>query len=94
MKLFHVSQTINNGHHIYSDFVVCCGTREEAQETCPHQSFKWHDGSWYYQYDDGREEPTSEVYSWCQPQDATVNEIGEANPDIPRGIVCKSFHDR
>ncbi len=92
MKLFHVSQSVNDGYDTYSDFVVACQSEEEAKVIDPSGFYKWHDDSWYFQYANGTEAKEDRLYgSWCLPSQVTVKYLGEAAEGI-EGIICTSFH--
>ena len=79
MKLFHVSQDVNNNYDTYSDFVIACEDEETAKWTHPNQYEKW----------DGKQEAYS---SWCGINDVKVEYIGEAKEGTTAGIICSSFH--
>jgi hypothetical protein len=44
MKLFHVSQDVNNDYDTYSDFVIACKDEETARWTHPHEYVEKWDG--------------------------------------------------
>jgi len=82
MKLYHVSQTENNDYDTYSDFVVCAESEEEARNTHPSQYKQnpWANDGFSYS-------------TWCRsPEQARVIYLGEAAPDVEKGIICSSFH--
>lgn len=90
LKLYHVSQDVNNGYDTYSDFVVACESEEEAMYTYPNENQKWHDGEWYLQCNNGGE-VRWDNYSWCLPSQVKVKYLGEAAEGIT-GVICSSFH--
>lgn len=81
MKLFSVSQSINNDYDTYSSFIICCETEDEAKNASPRdgEPVNWTD-HW----------GTS---SWVKsPKYVTVEYLGEAKEGLERGIICSSFH--
>jgi hypothetical protein len=86
MKLFKISQSVNNDYDTYSDAVVAAETEEEAQKTHPAEkrpTFKKHE--WW-------NEDTS-FTSWAMRLDQVkVDYIGEAKPGTEPGVICASFH--
>lgn len=90
-KLYLLSQNVNNGYDTYDSCVVCATSEDEARTTNPGGFRKWHDGTWWFQFTDGKEEK-GEDHTWCLPDDVKVEEIGEANDDVALGVVCASFN--
>ena len=96
MKLYHVSQDINNNYDTYSDFVVAAESEDEARNTHPSE-FVTHrrDGLWYGTHIDGGEYETDNTYrTWVtveQLDKVEVKYIGKAADGV-KGIICKSFH--
>ena len=98
MKIYKVSQDINNGYDTYSDFVTACDSEEEARNKHPSEYVTHQrDGLWYgtYSREEGEYETENSHYSsWVQVKDldkVKVEEIGIANEGIT-GIICSSFH--
>lgn len=81
MKLYKISQDVNNDYDTYSDAVVCASTPEEAQKIHPSD---------YHNEEVG--EKDEDFGSWCGLKDVQVEEIGDANENIKKGVVCASFH--
>lgn len=80
LKLFLISQTVNNGYDTYDSAVVCAPDEESARLTHPANYVKDWDGS-------------NEAYSaWCAVEDVQARYIGEAAPDMKPGVVCASFN--
>ena len=90
MKIYHVSQNVNNGYDTYSNFVVICENEDEARYTNPGGFHKWHDNSWWFQYSDGTE-GKQEDDTWCLPSQVEVIYFGESKKNM-KGIICSSFH--
>ena len=92
MKLYLVSQDVNNGYDTFDSFVVACDNEEEAKHTSPSKDYRWHDGTWWIQLPNGSEESTEVVsQAWCKPDDAYVKLLGEAAPGVT-GIICASYN--
>lgn len=92
MKLYLVSQEVNDDYDTYDSFVVCAESPEKATYINPGGFHVWKDNDWYFKYSDGRLEREVDT-SWCYPKDVQVKEIGEANDDIKQGeILCASFN--
>lgn len=101
MKLYKVSQNVNNGYDTYSDMIVCAETAEDAKRI--HPSGNWQKGGFY---DEEKKEFWTEFAgskktylfessygSWTNDLDAIkVEEIGEANSAQKKGVICSSFH--
>jgi hypothetical protein len=79
MKLFHLSQDVNDDYDTYSDMVVCAASEDKARLIHPSNSTTpWADNTWS---------------SWANsPDQVTVVYLGEADPSVKEGIVCASFH--
>lgn len=77
MKLYKISQEEYTGYDTYDSAVVCAETAEDAAKIHPR------DDDWP---------------AWCPsvwastPANVTVVEIGIANENTQRGVVCASFH--
>jgi len=89
--LYLISQNKNTGYDLYDSAVVCANTEEEAREINPGGFYKWHDGSWWFQYADGTERAEKD-YSWTDIKYVKVKKIGEADDSIRVGVVCASFN--
>lgn len=80
MKLYHLSQSVNNGYDTTSDIVVCAESEDEARNISP-------DGNWRNQ------ENWGDWVSWAYtPDQVQVEYIGEAADHLKKGIICSSFH--
>lgn len=91
MKLFLVSQNVNNDYDTYDSFVVACKNEDEARHTSPSGDFKWKDGGWYFLRTDGTEVFYGEDANWCHPKDVTVTYFGKADKGVS-GVICASFN--
>jgi len=80
MKLFLISQTVNNDYDTYDSAVVCAENEDDAKSIRPDG----HDAKEYF-------DKWGNAY-WCRPEDVVVKYIGEAAPESTRGVVCASFN--
>ena len=95
MKLFKISQEVNMGYDTYSDAIVCADNEEEAQKISP---CAWNDDR--YCTKDKHRDTVSRFKkdlcyscdSWCAIEDVKVEYIGEAKPDLKKGVICASYH--
>jgi hypothetical protein len=80
MKLFKISQDLNNAYDTFDSVIVAANTAEEARRIHPGML------SW--------EEEASMVHgSWVRlPEQVKVEEIGEAKDGTPIGVVLASFN--
>lgn len=91
MKLWHVSQTVNNH---YDTFFVCAAeTEEAARDTWPRvadfgknitvrelEAKSDADGDYWL------------LTAWCEFKHTTATLLGEAVPGTVAGVICSSFH--
>ena len=93
MKLFLISQTLNDGCDTYSDAVVAALDKEAAILIHPDGSAVWvSDKGWCYRKPDGTLHERYWFVSWVAPSAVSAKYIGEAAQDIEQGVVCASFH--
>ena len=78
MKLFKISQDINNDYDTFSDAIVCAENEEEARKMHPK-------GFYNYKYD-------KDYGTWVKKEHVKVEYIGEAKKGMKRGVVCSSFN--
>lgn len=83
MKLWKISQTVNESYDTYDSAVIAAETEEEARMT--HPGFWWQFGKKW----DGKEKKYG---SWCNASEVTVEYIGEAAPEIKAGVIVSSFN--
>ena len=82
MKLFKISQDVNNDYDTFDEAIVCAESEEEAKKIHPGGGELY--GDW-----DGKKEQNG---CWCAIEDVKVEYIGEAGPDMKSGVVCASFN--
>lgn len=94
MKLYLISQDVNNGYDTYDSAVVCAKSPTAAKHISPSEYDYWHKDAWYFKYRDGRVEDTpSGGTSWAHPTKVTAVCIGEANSKVKEGeVICASFN--
>ena len=81
MKLYHLSQNVNNEYDTFSDMVVCAESEDEARLIHPSH---WRADPWK------EDRPYS---TWCKtPDQVTVKYLGEAAESLEKGVICSSFH--
>lgn len=99
MRLYLISQNINNDYDTYDSAVVAAETPAKAQRIHPDYEvyfdldkwswFRlWSDGSKHY-YDDG------ECRTWVKAEEINkieVKYIGEAAEGTKPGVICRSFN--
>jgi hypothetical protein len=91
MKLWTISQTVNDDCDTYSDAVVAAKTEEDARNTHPaYAEATYRDGKWWVKRANGS--PMSINYTWASPEQVTAVCIGEASEGTKPGVVCASFH--
>lgn len=76
MKIYKLSQTVNEGYDTYSDCVVVAKNPEDAKTIHPY----------------GDDISDNNNYDWTTIENVFVEEIGTANNKQKRGVVCASFH--
>lgn len=80
MKLYLVSQSVNNDYDTYDSFVICCNNEDEARKSHPSGRVLEHEDKFLF-------------YDWTDEQEnINVKYLGEADQDLPAGIVCSSFN--
>jgi len=82
LKLFIISQDVNNGYDTYDSAVVCAPNEETARYIHPSGGTDcWGTNS----------RPPSSL--WCNnPSQVQVKYIGEADPSIKQGVILASFN--
>lgn len=80
MKIYLISQNVNNNYDTYSDAVVIAENAIEACKINPNGSGK-------------KYEPDEWGDGWAKFEDVKAEYIGEAADDLKAGtVVCSSFH--
>lgn len=80
MKLFLISQTVNDGYDTYDSAVVCAESEDDAKSISPNggnptdEIDRWGN------------------VTWCKISDVECEYIGEAKEGFERGVVCASFN--
>lgn len=95
MKLYKLSQTVNNGYATYSSAVVCADSEDEARKMHPNNEWYWNDGKWFFKNDNSGHE-IDEVYytSWVDADNLDAIEVeylGEADSSVKPGVVIASY---
>ena len=96
MKLFKIWQDVNDDWDTFSDAIVCAENEEEARRISPGE---WKENNEYCtkeKHSDTLKERKKDVcYScdnWCTIENVKIEYIGEAKPELKKGVVCASFH--
>lgn len=88
MKLFKLSQTKNIGYDVYDAAVVCAEDQAAAIKfhPCSTLTYRWIDDAWR------TDRSRTPDLSWAAPDDITCVMIGDAEPNVPVGVVLASFN--
>ena len=82
MKLWHISQTVNNNYDTYDAAIVAAETADEARQVHPSgDNCRWGDVDGYW-----------ENYTWAKASDVTATYIGEAADGTQPGVILASFN--
>lgn len=98
MKLYKISQDLNNGYDTYDSAIVCAENEDEAKKIHPSEHVKgFKDEEWFYKRDDGTEYETEngDYSSWVQVSQINsiiVKYLGEADKDLDKGVILASFN--
>ena len=94
MKLWLISQDVNNNYDTYDSAVVAAETEEEARVTFPNRwgssPTYWTGSKWVYSLPDGRVYEES-GRSWATPDNVSVQFLADGY-DGPAGTVLASFN--
>ena len=82
MKLFKLTQDVNNDYNTYDSVIVAAEDEEEAKYIHPD----------YFITCNGWDGTTSEYSSWCAIEDVQVKYIGEAKEGTVKGIILASYN--
>ncbi len=79
MKLYRISQEVNNGYDTYDKAIVAAPSEEAARIMHPggETLAEWDKGPGYWAY---------------APEQVKVELIGTAAPNIEQGVICASFN--
>lgn len=80
MKLWKISQNVNNGYDTYDSAVVAAETMEAARETHPSVYF------------DLKDTDPFKWSNWCEFEMVSVRYLGEAKEGTKAGVICASFN--
>jgi hypothetical protein len=83
MKLYRISQSVNNYRYTYDAAIVAAPSEEAAKLIHPSKESR--------DYLDWMSEEERFAYSWAPVKDIIVEYIGEAGVDIKEGVVLASF---
>ena len=91
MKLWLISQTVNNDYDTYSDAVVAADTCTEARRIHPGGIERFYrDGAWRIMRKDGSYFSLGDT--WALPEQVKVELLGTAKKGTKAGVICSSFH--
>lgn len=87
MKLYKISQSVNNGWYTYDSAIVTANSKKAARKVIP-SPFYFYDDAFYYMYKN--QEPAVEKVdpSWCNPTHVNVELIGKT--ELPTGLVVNA----
>lgn len=91
MKLYKISQEVNNNFDTYDSAIVCAENEEEAKKICPDKFYKLEGDEWVFRRGDGSI-VDKRCYTWCDIKYVTVEYIGEAKKELKKGIILASFN--
>lgn len=98
MKIFKLSQTLNNDYDTYDSCIVCAENEDEARKIHPSKYVThYKDGRWYGTHTNGGEYetengPYSSWVQFTQIDKVIVEYIGEADKTIQKGVILSSFN--
>ena len=103
MKIYKLSQTLNEGYDTYDTYdsaVVCAENEEEARKIHPSKYVTHHkDGKWYGTHTQNPHEEyetdNDGFTSWVpfeRINEIKVEYIGEADKNIAKGIIVASYN--
>jgi len=81
MKIFLITQSVNNGYDTYDSAVVFAESEEEAIKIHPDNS----DKEWFKKAD-------RDYGTWAPKEFVKAEYIGEAKEGTERGVACSSFN--
>lgn len=95
MKLWLISQNVNNNWDTYDSAVVAADTEEDARNIYPDNwdsdlNKRWNGTKWLRYFDDGRVLEYSSR-SWTSPDNVSVKFLADGY-DGPAGTVLASFN--
>lgn len=82
MKLWLISQTVNDGYDTYDGAVVAAETEDVARHVHPRDPYNI--GAWWIN--------DHAMDTWAHPKDVSATYIGEAKPDTVHSVILASFN--
>lgn len=93
MKLFLISQDVNDGYDVYDSAVVAAESEEAARSIHPSRFYERLGNGWGFKYSSGEVKYEGEQTDcWCALDDVKVRCIGETETVQAGGVVCASFN--
>jgi hypothetical protein len=96
MKLFKVSQNINDNWDTYDAIIVCADNEQEARDMHPyynHEDGYYKDGGWDKETDPDCPNLDNGCWvHWENRDKLAVEYIGESAPVIQKGVILASFN--
>ena len=89
LKLWKLSQEHNNGYETFDSAVVVAASFTNAVLLHPAgDKIQWNGSEWVWA-DDGTD---FGMNSWVNPDNVTVQHVGEAGPGLEEGdVICASY---
>ena len=88
MKLYKISQKVNNDYDTYNEAVVCAENEHEARKIHPNGELNYAE-----EETNGSNEKADRNYgTWAKKRYVVVEYIGEADNDIKKGVIVASFN--
>ncbi len=84
MKIYLISQDVNNGWDTFDSAIVIAENEEEAKKIHPYGNYD------YEEEGDGKYD--KRYGGWSKKEFVEVEYIGEAKKGSERGVVCASFN--
>lgn len=94
MKLYLLTQDVNNGYDTYDSCVVIADNEDTARKITPetYRPFSEELDAFAFEYADGKREIDG-WGSWAKhPREVKVQYLGEAKEGSEPGVVCASFN--
>jgi hypothetical protein len=80
VKLWKISQDVNDNYDTYDSAVVAAESEDEAKHMHPSTAT------------DGGSGVPDATWGWAPPDAVTVEYIGEAKDGTQKGVICASFN--
>lgn len=90
MKLWLISQSVNNGYDTYDSAVVAAPDEQAARRINPSGEV-WRDNGWHWQTQDGSWERAYAGGAWTTPDHVTATLIGQGKHKSGT-VICASFN--